>query len=24
LQPDERGLAVRGDLASLRQLLDNA
>ncbi len=24
LQPDECGLAVRGDLASLRQLLDNA
>ena len=24
LQPDERGLAVRGDLDSLRQLLDNA
>ena len=24
MQPDERGLAVRGDLASLRQLLDNA
>ena len=24
LQPDERGFAVRGDLASLRQLLDNA
>jgi len=24
LQADERGLAVRGDLASLRQLLDNA
>ena len=24
LKPDERGLAVRGDLASLRQLLDNA
>ena len=23
LQPDERGLAVRGDLANLRQLLDN-